>query len=138
MKNSTTNTEEVKKSMKELIEKSKNSRENQETENENIGRKFSEFLKESNPELNEKLKAILPDILKAVADFMTKEFPDKAEELFITNTEGVSQPKMQYYAGKYYEEGFDGSELKGKSMETIGDNLFDKPENKKEKEPQSE
>ena len=105
---------------------------------ENIGHKFFQFLNESNPELHEKFKAILPDILKAVADFMMKEFPDKAEELFITSTGGVSQPKMQYYAGKYYEEGFDGSELKGKSMETIGDNLFDKPENKKEKEPQSE
>ena len=86
---------------------------------ENIGRKFSHFIDESNPELNEKLKAILPDILKAVADFMMKEFPDKAEELFITSTEGVSQPKMQYYAGKYYEEGFDGSELKGSQWKRL-------------------
>ena len=36
---------------------------------------------------------------------MMKEFPDKAEELFITSTEGVSQPKMQYYAGSTTKKG---------------------------------
>jgi len=77
-------------------------------EGENIGRKFSQFLKERNPELNEKFKTILPDVLEAIVDFIEKEFPGIPKDMirgYVTGSGEESQPKMKYYDPE--KEGYD-------------------------------
>lgn len=80
---------------------------------EELSREFGQFLNENNPELNEKFKEILPDILETIARFIYEKFPDKREEFFpglSATVEGKSQHKMKYYDPE--KEGYDIKSVK--------------------------